>query len=835
MTNRPLIWFTVVWLCGNVTSSVYPLFPTAMVAISLLLLLLALAFMRERGFGQAFIFIAAFALAATQRHMVDQSNQTLLPQWMAAAQQDASTSFNVEASGKIDSVVDIDGDQVKFRMQLLRITETEAGQRPLNVKGEQMMVQITLSQRTEQQTALDWHRGQRVRARGTLQLPSSASNFGTFDYRSYLTTQRIHWLLHVEGSEAISVLREPTRFELDYFIAKMDQFRRQLSSRMATLFPAEQAGYMSALVIGVQDDVDPQLFATFSTLGLTHLIAVSGLHVAVFLFLVKHLLQLLRLTREQRLLIMIATVPLYVLFTGGSPSIVRAGIMAIIALMATYRGQLKDGLHILAAAALIMVMWNPLVVHDVGFQLSFLVTAALLLWTKQAEQLFTTRRTKWGQAVQNTLLVTFVAQLASFPISIYYFNQFHLLTFVVNVIFVPLVSFIIMPLAAISLATSYIYFPLGKMLAHLVTLMNDWTLIYTNQLATVQKLHYIFATPSLIWIVSFYSIVALFLFPWQIRFRPRFKNQFHWLRSLLVVGLAVLVLYAYYPQWHNRDGLVQFIDVGQGDAALIRTPTGKHVLIDGGGTLRFGQQEQWRQRRDPYDVGRKLLVPMLRKRGVHQLDYVIISHLDSDHIQGLRAIIASLPVKVIIWNGTLTRTDDAILLMNEIVHRKIPLYRANAGQKLTLDAHTTIKMIYPIQEASPLTSIPIVADQNNHSVGIILQLYRRHFLLCGDIHDESEQLILRQLQAQAAKKVAIDVMKVSHHGSKSSTSEPWLTYWQPTAAVISVGRHNLYHHPHPEVVERLAQHHIKQFQTALRGEIDFLVRPQGSIFVRTAN
>lgn len=180
---------------------------------------------------------------------------------------------------------------------------------------------------------------------------------------------------------------------------------------MDRLFQDRHSGYMKGLVIGIQDDLDPETFRQFSQLGLTHILAISGMHVAVYVAVLLFILRHCRVTRETALTVTLLLVPVYVLLSGAGPSIVRAGLMGMIALLAARLGMLKDGLNILAAAALIMLVWNPYLLLSVSFQLSFLVTAGLMVYVPLANPLMR-RLPSW---LGSSISVTLIAQLVSFP------------------------------------------------------------------------------------------------------------------------------------------------------------------------------------------------------------------------------------------------------------------------------------------------------------------------------------------------------------------------------------------------------------------------------------
>jgi competence protein ComEC len=353
--------------------------------------------------------------------------------------------------------------------------------------------------------------------------------------------------------------------------------------------------------------------------------------------------------------------------------------------------------------------------------------------------------------------------------------------------------------------------------------------------------HMIWKSPSIVWIIMYYGFIASTI--WCL---VRWKAASHAQRegvnirfmlhsrgiSLSVLchlmGLFMLLWEGYHPEiWHNQ-GLVQFIDVGQGDAILIRTPRNKLILLDGGGTLVFHKQgDEWKQRKNPYEIGKNMLVPLLKKRGVHQLDYVIISHEHTDHIGGLQEVLEQIPVRHLIFNGTVNPNSSVTRLFRSALKLNIPLIVADESLVLSVDNLTTLRFLYPLKTDEHENNLIIEKNQNNQSLVFLLEMYSFHFLFTGDMEKISENKVLEHLKANSSQPPLINVLKMAHHGSKTSTTEAWLDYWQPKQAVISVGEHNMYGHPSKEVLTRLNQHEIELFRTDKHGEVDMSIKEEG--------
>lgn len=828
-----------------------------------LLLTIAAILGRQGSRRLVIICLLGFCAAAGERLWADSRNVTELQELLAVAESDGPrAAYAVRVSGTIISAVEVDGDRVQFRLEANAVQA--ADNEPLAVRSERMMVQLRLAAQPEQAIAAAWQRGDQVRIDGELSLPAMATNSGGFDYRRYLRSQGIHWLLKSKGAAALAIEAPAAEaFSAAAVYGRVDAARAWLGARLDYLYPAEQAGYMKGLVLGIREDLDPEQFNQFARLGLTHILAISGLHVGVFMYALTGLLKMLRQPRERILLILMGAVPFYVLLTGASPSVLRAGLMAMLGLAAARMGKLKDGLHLIAAAAVVLLLFNPYLLNDVSFQLSFIVTLGLILGVPP----FRRAMPKWkrGGWVLDLAAVTVVAQLVSFPVTIYYFNQFNLLSLLANFVLVPFISMIVMPAGAAALVLSVVW-PWGaKRIADLSVLANDGSFAIISWLADQSMFRQVWGTPPLWWVVVWLLLMgAAFRVLEGYRSgttessltqeKSRQENETASLhehtdyehskqnkvyasavsgkrrtyRSLIIYTVIsiILLVYAYIPDAFDRRAAVSFLDVGQGDAALIRTATGKHILVDGGGAISFRKPgEEWRDRSDPFEVGSKVLVPLLRDRGVHRIDLMILSHMDTDHIKGLIAVIEEIPVRQIWWNGTLRPSEDSSRLMEAALRADIPLYAPIAGETLSLDNETHLEVLWPVERKS---DIPVMKDQNERSLVVAMQLYNSRLLFTGDISVKTEGEIVRATRERhPSPQEPIDMMKIAHHGSRHSTGSEWLAYWRPAGAVASVGATNTYGHPHPDVLGRLREASVALWRTDTGGEARFRVNRAG--------
>jgi len=847
VARRPLIAFAVCWLAGVASGSAGGPKEAALFAAGSLLLVVSAAIGRALPWKMA--AACAFALLAG----------TLLRQWHEAGQLSAIAKewenrlpAEVTLAGTVHSGVEVDGDAVRFVLLVREARIGDAaggtGSSPdvLSVR-EKVQVRIRLAGDAEAPKARLLERGDAVAVRGTLDRPNDAGNFGAFDYRAYLARRGIWWLLSAKGWETVTPLPGRTPWSAA-LLRWTDRIRVRTGLLMDRLYPGGDAGYMKGLVAGIRDDVDPELYDVFSRLGLTHVLAISGMHVGIVAMLAVKLGQAVRLTRERSYALAIALMPAYVLFTGASPSAVRAGIMAMLALWLARCRRLGDGLHMLAAASVAMTAWQPDLVENLSFLLSVVVTCGLLLFVP-----FLQERLPGPKWLRGVLAVTLAAQIASFPLTAHLFHQFHLLSPIANLLLATFIGAFVMPLGLASLVLGAVWTPLGGIPAALASWCNRAAFALAEALERADGLRTVWPETPAIWVVCGYALIGVTFraakewaelkrewnSPFRLTSAPgraagigigrharRRKFAFAAGAALALMWCGWLFWGGWRTPW-DRTAAAMFLDVGQGDALLVRTGTGKHLMVDAGGTVYYRKPgDEWRERTDPFEIGKDLLVPLLRQRGVRTLEALVLTHLDADHIVGAEALLDEVRVKRLIFNGTIRRDERVERLLRAALDKGVPVYAARVGLEWEIDESAKLSVLHPPDGPEAGRPLPEVGDQNNASVVLILELYGRRFLLPGDLGERGEGRILEALDTLPER---ADVLKAGHHGSRSASGALWLNVWRPRETVISAGRGNPYGHPHPDTLERLARAGSDVFRTDRHGEIQYRVSPDGRL------
>jgi competence protein ComEC len=519
--------------------------------------------------------------------------------------------------------------------------------------------------------------------------------------------------------------------------------------------------------------------------------------------------------------------------------------MAMIGLVLMRRQRLKDGLPICCAAGWGMLLWNPYYLTDISFQLSFAVTIGLLVGVPRVHRLLPPLPEKF----RGLVAVTLTAQAISLPLTLLYFNHISWVSLPANLVLAPWIGSVLVPMGLLDLALSYVWPPAAHWTASMTAWMNDWLFRAVAGLRRFDPYGWNAISPPLWWLGLYAGALWLAVASWlrsRVDLGPPAspgnrleRARFRWGAAVGLLAIACLLFVVFQPYRLQSEGIVSVLDVGQGDAILVTTPAGKHLLIDTGGTVTFAQEE-WRRRRDPFDVGEDVLVPLLRRRGIQRLDYLILTHGDADHIGGAEAVVKAIPVRRILMNGSVKRQPAVAQVYDAAVRARIPIHELAAGTVLEIDRHSTLTVYHPPPTAGGLTEQP---EQNGASLVFVLRMFDRTFLFTGDIGAAEEQQILagRGDTAGGGEPAAsdgegapgrsglpdIDVLKVAHHGSRHSTTSAWLASWRPEFAVISAGRNNRYGHPHPDTLQRLLDHRVIVFQTAVNGEIRFRIGRDG--------
>ncbi|MBI3806308.1 MAG: DNA internalization-related competence protein ComEC/Rec2 [Nitrospirae bacterium] len=645
--------------------------------------------------------------------------------------------------------------------------------------------------------------GDRVSFRAMLRRPSGSLNPGGFDYAVYLERQGIDAIATVTGSEAVQFLESG---RVHAWWAIWNQFDRWRGSiRLAALqsLPQPALGLYAGIIIGDRGYLDQDLRDQFMVTGTVHLLSISGSHlglVALVIFAVVRwamirlpanwLLALSRKVTPTRMAAVCTLLPVagYAFLAGAELATMRSLLMVSVGLSAIWLGQERRLFHALSAAAVGMLLYDPQALFDISFQLSFLSVIAIAGWLSwptaaemeelSSEPSFLRTCARWGR---DSVVMSGVVTLVTVPLVAYYFNQLPWLGLFTNVVAVPVMGILLVP---IGLASGIWQIVLGGTVLPLASL-NQWLLEhYVAVVRLVSMLpgsEWHVAAPSAFTMLLFYGCLVLL---WHRVGRASFR---------LAAGAGVLLIVLWWA-WSPRiflDGdrfRVTFLDVGQGDSAVIELPDGQVVLIDGGATY------------ERFDMGRAVVGPFLWNRGIHAIDQVIGTHPQLDHVGGLAWVVRHFIVKRY-WGSGETREELFYRRLQEsLAFQGLQEGVAREGQEIVSSGPCRLVVLNPPAD-EPLV-VPIHESHvgghglNNRSVVTRLTCGTHTMLFAADVERDGLSRMIG-----STSQGSIEVLKVPHHGAVSSLNRDWLASLHPQYAVFSAGRHNPYRHPAAAVLD----------------------------------
>ena len=429
----------------------------------------------------------------------------------------------------------------------------------------------------------------------------------------------------------------------------------------------------------------------------------------------------------------------------------------------------------------IILIQNPFAINDIGLKLSFLGTIGIIVFNKNITEFFI--RIKIKENIAKVLSLTFSAQLMIMPITILNFNTFSLTFFISNILASPLLGIIII-LGFIAIFVSFVLNPISKILFFVLNLFLELLIFISEIVTKIPGSSILVKTPNLVFVITYYILILFINYFFIIKKNPirRFQKKIIKIctiknikriikiiaRIFLIISFLTMLVRVINPTLK-----IYFIDVGQGDCTLIITPKGKKILIDGG----EGKNE--------------ILLPYLLDRGINKIDYIIISHFDSDHCNGLIEVMEKIKVGKVIVSKQPEESEEYRNISEIIKQKNIEAYVVKAQDRITIEKDLYINILNPAGKLE-------FKDLNNNA--IVAKLIYKNFsmLFTGDIEKAEENI------AQKYKNnLKSTILKVAHHGSKTSTNEKFLKYVEPQIALIGVGENNKFGHPNQQTIEKL--------------------------------
>jgi len=617
--------------------------------------------------------------------------------------------------------------------------------------------------------------GDLIEIKGEYSAPEVARNYKGFDYSQYLKTLNIYGTIKVEESKIIN------KNQLSPILISINNIKEKMIDNANRNMPKRTANLLLGILIGERDNIQEDIIESFRTANLSHILAVSGAHTSYIILGITYLISKSKTPKRIGYIITIINLLIFIIITGASYSVVRACIMAIVVIGAKICYRKENFFTSICISLIIILIQNPFAINDIGLKLSFMGTAGIVIFNKSITIFFIKLKIK--QKIAKALSVTFSAQLMIMPITILNFNTISLTFFISNILASPLLGIIII-FGFISIFISSILNPISKILFLILHIFLELLILVSKVTEKIPGSSILVKTPNILFAIVYYILILFFNYFFVIKQNPtrRFhkkiikiitiKNIKNAFKVIAVVFLIILLL-TRIVRTINPTLKIYFIDVGQGDSTLIVTPKNKKILIDGG------------------EGKTNVLFQYLLDRRINKIDYIIISHFDSDHCNGLIEIIEKMRVENIVMSKQSKESEEYKKILEIIKQKNIKVSSVKAEDKIIIEKNLYTKILNPAEKFE-------FQDLNNNA--IVAKLVYKNFsmLFTGDIEKAEENLAKKY-----KNELKSTILKVAHHGSKTSTSEEFLKYVEPQIALIGVGENNKFGHPNQITIEKL--------------------------------
>jgi competence protein ComEC len=686
---------------------------------------------------------------------------------------------------------DLDRDVLRMKVESVIHRGEDAA-----VKGT---VRISVPRPDGPDRGLKLRAGDRLRVSARFSFPRTFDNFGGFSYDAYLRTQNIHRSAATKTRLLVTKVRDGPRLAPSAVFSRVRtalQEKLEAEFRSADGRISPEGAVLEALLLGEDGRLPPATVLTLQETGLYHLFAISGGHIVIIAFLLFSLLRAAGVNRRPSCAVLALFLVLYSFLVEASPSVLRATLMTLSLLAGKLLWKDVHVLNMIAASALALLLVNPASLFDVGFQLTYAATLAIIIFAPRIVDLLP--RLPLGLGEMGALSVA--SLLGVMPIIVTSFNRVTFSSVLLN--------FAAIPLTGLIMGLGYVYLPLsflvasparllGLLLERLVTLFDG----ISHLLDAFPFLSYRVPTPRP-WTLAGYAVFLGLLV-------PRFRSKR--LRILASLGFAlffiVLVSHPFSPA--SKELKVTMIDVNQGDSLLVEFPGAGTMLVDGGG---FPDS--------PFDVGEKVVSPVLWRKGIKRIDTLVLTHPHPDHLDGLVSVAANFRIGEF-WEAHPPRGNPEYERLLENLGRRTPRRRVFRGFRREIGG-TLVEALHPEAGESP------AHPGNDDSLVLRITYGRASILLAADIGRDAEREIL-----EAVGEASASVLKSPHHGSPTSSSPLFLENVGPSVVLISVGKGNLFGFPHGDVLERCEMVGARVFRTDLHGSVEVATDGR-TIRIRTA-
>ena len=657
--------------------------------------------------------------------------------------------------------------------------------------------------------------GNKIKLEGTYIKPSKSRNYRGFDYSNYLKTENIYGTIEQNGK--IELIKEKN---INYFFIILYKVKNKIIKNINNKFPEETRGVFLGILLGDKSSIEEDVRQNFADSSLSHILAVSGTHISYVVICISVLFKKLKLNKNIRKVLTSLVLFMYLYLVDFSVSATRAVIMSTIVIMQMLFYRKQDTITTIAFSSIIILINNPYYILNIGFLLSYGGTIGIILFVNRIsieskEDFFQ----RFKSYLKDICIVTISAQTIIMPIIIYYFNTISF-TFIISNIIASLIIGPIIMIGLVIIAISFFKIPIISLIIRFYNILIVILVRTADIISKIPMSKIYLKTPTTLEIIFYYSVVFLIALLIYIKKSNRkfikktiqidiynLKNFFINNRNKVLIFISIVSLISITSIKIPKELKINFIDVGQGDSCLITTPQNKKVIVDSGGS-------------ESYDVGKNVLLPYLLDKRITKIDYIMISHFDTDHCKGFEYVLENIKVKNVIISKQSETSENFKQIMKIIRKKRINLIIVQKETKIKIDNFTTVDILSPQSEN-------IADNMNDNSIVAKLEAYNFSILFTGDASEKIEkELIKEKINLKS------DILKVSHHGSKTGTSEEFLKSVKPKIALIGVGENNKFGHPTKDVIKRLTENKIKIYRTDTDGEIRIKIKKSKNIKIK---
>ena len=717
-----------------------------------------------------------------------------------------SNSIIIYKNNKFDRFINsFNNKEIQFNAKVISNGKIKKYNKKYIIKCKEKKFYINVKNNTK----IDY--GDTIIVKGTFIKPRGRTKYKGFSYLDYFKSQGIYGTINVANVKVINKKKDMFN-EIFLSIKKLIQknFNQEISNTLL------------GIIVGYTEEISEDIRDNFNDSNVSHIFAVSGMHIGYLAMFYNIFFK--KAGKRKTNYFSIAIILFYFRIIKFTPSVTRATIMAVPVFTSKLLHRKNDSWSMFCLSLLCLLIYNPFLINNISLIFSFLTTFWIIMYNK----LFQKTDKSILSRILNTILMTISLMIFIMPIMAIYFHKIPILSIIIGLI----VGLIAGPIFILGII--FVLFGktinLGIIKKTLEILIN----LVVRITKVVGKIHlnkvYVI-TPNLVEVIIYYSFIFILIFLFLVFKQKKIKNQAFIKRTKNLLGLlkyrynqnkkkiisvltiTILLFIILNQILFPKELKIYFLDVGQGDSCLIVTPNNKKILVDGGGT-------------EDFDVGKNILIPYLLARRITHLDYVIISHFDTDHVGGVLTVMEELKVSKVVISKQGENSENYRRFEQIVKDKKIKVMTVDKENRLTIEKNLYFDILWP-------NNGHLVSENslNNNSIVCKMSYINFSMLFTGDIEEIAEKQMLKEYKNNLGI-FSSQILKVAHHGSKTSSIKEYIDVVNPKIALIGVGENNKFGHPNEEVITRLKTRGTRIYRTDQNGEILVMVDKKGVIKIK---